>query len=384
MNVTVTDHINEMVGSEAAHERFDCLGLLAARDLNPANVEESIRRLISYSSRIKKKMEPKKIHFKEENGDIIGLVDGKKRIWITRIHDSFYLVILAGLPRNESEIIQKIFLRIPWIVSSWLKPEHLDRLYHKESFVRGHDRITVQKEYDPYFLRKRFSDVPARFDKEEELFFEGKVEVRVRAPKIAADKHISDFLRREIETVRTKIVIHLSNPGNSKVVIDENTHITHEWGEPLATERFISETCDILTSDMRKYDDFVPERKYVCREDGSFDLEEYKPARDATFIFEGVPDKYSHEELWIKLRNLLTFGDEKLPYSPHGLLLESGDLEFMSRTFLPVDRSEFLVHFDGKKKVPELKVLPLHSSRIGLLTLHRVLSKRIDWKVRLS
>ncbi|MBU7028447.1 MAG: hypothetical protein HXS48_16055 [Theionarchaea archaeon] len=385
MKISVIDHINEMAGPEAEYEKFDCLGLLAAKDLDPNSIERSIHKLLSYNSRIRRRMESTKIHFKEENGDIVGLINDKRKIWITKIYDSFYLAIFGGLSRNESEKVQKIILRIPWIVSSWLKPEHLDMLYREESFVKEYDRVTVQKEYDPYFLRKRYSNVPARLDKEEELFFEGKVEVRVRAPKVAVDRYFSELLRKEIvETVKTKIVIHLSNPGNSKVTVDENTHIIHEWGEPLTTESFVSETFDILKNDMKKYDDYVPERKYTYREDGSLHLEEYNPAKEATFIFEGIPDKYSREELWIKLRNLLTYGDEKLSYSPHGLLLESKNLEFTVHTFLPVDRSEFLIHLDGGGDTPRLTVLPLYSSRIGLLTFHRILSKRIDWKVRLS
>ena len=172
-------------------------------------------------------------------------------------------------------------------------------------------------------LRKRYSDVPARLDKEE-LFFEGKVEVRVRAPKIAVDNHFSELLRKEIvETVKTKIKIHLLNPGYSKVTVDENTYIIHERGEPLATKEFIHETVALLENDIKKYDRFIPERTYIHREDGSMDLEELNPAKEAVFIFDGVPANYSPEELWIKLRNLLTYGDEKLSYSPHGLLLES-------------------------------------------------------------
>lgn len=374
-----------MAGPEPEYEKFDCLGILAAKDLSPNNIEESIRKVLSYNSRMRKKMESIKIHFKEDDKDIIGLIDNERRIWISKIYNSFYLAVFAGLSRNKSKDIQKTLLRIPWIVSSWLKPEHLNMLYHEEYFVREFDEITVQKEYDPYFLRRRYSDVPARLDKKEELFFEGKVEVRVKAPKAIIDRHFSELLRKQIvETVKTKIVIHLSNPGISKVAVDENTHIIHERGEPLATERFISKTFDTLKDDIKKYDDYIPERKYNCREDGSFDLEEYRPAKEALFIFEGVPEKYSCEELWIKLRNLLTYGDEKLSYSPHGLLLSSDTLEFVSHTFLPVDRSEFLIRFEGRENKPKLTVLPIHSSRVGLLTFHRILSKRIDWKVRLN
>jgi len=375
-----------MTGSEPEYEKFDCLGFLAAKDLTPTSIEESMRKLLRYNSRMKTKMESKGIHFEEDNGDIVGSLDHKKRIWITRVFDSFYMAVLAGLPRNESENIRRMLLHIPWIVPSWLRPEHLDMLYHR-SLVGEFDRITVQKEFDPYFLRRRYSDVPARLDGKKELFIEGKVEVRVRAPKITVDRWIgfSELIRKEIgETVEAKTVIHLSNPGNSKVTVDEDTHIIHERGEPLATEKFVSDIFDVLKSDMGKYDIHIPEREYICREDGSLDLEEYNPAREVAFFFDGVPEKYSREELWIKLRNLLTYGDEKLPYSPHGLLLETKNLEFRTHSFLPVDRSEFHIHFEGETDTPRLTVFPLHTSRIGLLTFHKILSKRIDWKVRLS
>lgn len=229
MGISVIDHISEMVGPVPENEKFDCLGFLAARLLNPETLEDSIHRLCSYDSRIKKRLESKKIHFIGENKDIVGFINGSKRIWIMNVHDSFYLAIFAGLPRNDTETIQKALLRIPWIVSSWLKPEYLDKFYQEKSFAREYDRITVQKEYDPYFLRRRYSDVPPQLDKEKEWFFEGKVELRVRAPRISVDKYFSDVLREEVaETVKTKLTIHLTNPGNSRVTVDENTHIVHE------------------------------------------------------------------------------------------------------------------------------------------------------------
>ncbi|MBU7046810.1 MAG: hypothetical protein HXS54_10270 [Theionarchaea archaeon] len=385
MRISVIDHISEMVGPKLENEKFDCLGFLAAREVTPRILEESMHRLFHYDSRIKKGLESRKIHFVDDNKDIVGFVNGSKRIWILKLCNSFYLAIFVRLPRNDTETIQKALLRIPWIVSSWLKPEYLDKFYQEESFAREYDRITVQKEYDPYFLRRRYSEVPPLFDEEKEWFFEEKVEVRVRAPKISVEKYFSNILHEEVaETVKTKLTIHLTNPGNSRVTVDENTHIVHEWGEPRATEKFILETMEILKKDQEKYDDFIPERKYIYLEDGSLDLEEYKPAKEAVFIFEQTLNKYSREELWIKLRNLLTYGDQKLPYSPHGLLIESGNLEFTVHTFLPVDRSEFLIHFDGKEDTPRLRVLPICTSRIGLLTFHRILSKKIDWKVRLS
>ncbi|MGD2249812.1 MAG: hypothetical protein PVF58_15495 [Candidatus Methanofastidiosia archaeon] len=382
MEISIVDYINEMTGPE--NKKFHCLGLLTSKTLSPENLGRAIHRLSSYDSKIKKWIESRKITFEKNNTHTVGLINHKKRIWITEIHDSFYLVIIAGLSRNDSERMCKIFFRIPWIIPSWLTANHLDELYRKEKFAKDYDTITVRKEYDPYFLRKRYSDIPPALDEETEWFFEKKFEVRVKAPRVDVDKHFSDLLKEEIvETVKTKMKIHLTNPGDSRITVDENTHIIHERGEPLATERFIIQTFETLKVDMEKYNDFIPERKYTYLEDGSLNLDEYKPEKEAKFVFYKIFDKYSPEELWIKLRNLLTYGDQKVLYSPHGLLLESGNLEFTCQTFFPVDRSEFLVNFDGKRDPPVLKVLPFHSTKIGLLTFHRVLSKKIDWKVRL-
>ena len=63
MGISVIDHISEMVGPVPENEKFDCLGFLAARLLNPETLEDSIHRLCSYDSRIKKRLESKKIHF---------------------------------------------------------------------------------------------------------------------------------------------------------------------------------------------------------------------------------------------------------------------------------------------------------------------------------
>lgn len=379
--IPIVDHVNEMAGSEPESKKFECLGLLSSKELTPLALEKAIHSLLAYDLRARKKAED--ISFEGDEKEIYVLVHDRRHIWIKRISDSFYLAVIVGLPGDETETLRWIFLRIPWIVSSWLKPDYLDRL-HRDRSVKEYDRVTVEKEYDPYFLRKKYSDVPAKLDNERELFYEEKVEIRVKAPKILIEKYFKEILREKIaETVKTKVVINLNNPGASTITVDEKTHVVHKSGEPRATEAFLIDTLEMLKKDMAAYDKFAPRRRYTYIEDGSRQLEEYTPGEKMTFIFDEALRKYSREELWIKLMNLLIYGDEKLTYSPHGRLVESGDLEFMTHTFLPVDKSEFFVHFEGKDK-PKLDVLPVYSTRIGLLTLHRILSKRIDWKVRLG
>lgn len=305
--------------------------------------------------------------------------DGKKIVIFGLPYDNWLLVYTSALPEPIRKDLGRLNDRVGWLTDAWVPGETVESLY--EGYSEKRDKVRIKRRWDPYYLYRHFSSIPPDMQEyyEENLtkFEEQETEFSLKTPRwMVADvldsQMTDDFLQRS-EVAESRFDVHLSNPGESGVTVNQSGQITHRSGKPDSTIKIVNE---VLGKDEELHSEFknvVPERGYASTDGGLVLVDSYEPPKILRLRF---PRSKYNEESSIKLSNLLTVGQSDANF--HGFVSGRDGLEFRCHTYNVFDRSEYEILFTDYAGDPALYIRPIEATVDGVIYLYQRLRSKFD------
>lgn len=295
--------------------------------------------------------------------------------------ENWFFIYTSDLsPSNKRYRLADLDTQTEWVLDGWIPSQDVDNLY--QEYAPENERVRIQKNWDPYWIYEKDSNLRPEMqeyiENNLEKFVERDIEFNISTPKWMVDKilesELSEELQKKSETDQSRFEFELPNPGTAKVTVEKDWMVIHRGGEYNATYKLVGEVEDRTSNIYDIFEEIIPDRSYKKYDSGIVDTESYSPPKTLKLTF---PDRSYGEEASIKLSNLLTVGqsDAKI----HGVILEWGaGLEFSTITSLSFDNSEYEIYFTEDKRHPTLYIHPVNGSVTGLMYLYRKLSEKFD------
>lgn len=297
-------------------------------------------------------------------------------------YDNWLVVYTSALEDNLRDKFGRLGDSVGWLTHGWVPSETVQNLY--EAYSKEAGKVTIKRRWDPYYIYKNYSSIPAEMQEyyEENLtkFEEQETEFSLRTPRWMVDDVLDSQLSEEFikrsEVAESRFNVPLSNPGEAGVTVDQSAQVTHRFGEPKATLNVVS---DLLGKDMelhREFEDIIPKKEHTSTSGGMLRVDSYDPPKILRIKF---PESQYDEESSIKLSNLLTVGQSDANF--HGYISDRDGLDFRCRSHNTFDRSEFEIEFTQYQGDPTLYIRPVEATVEGVINLFQTLKSKFDTTV---
>jgi hypothetical protein len=316
------------------------------------------------------------------DGQVVIQIENQPVVVLELSYGNWLFIFTSVLSNAKRRNLRQLSNRIGWLMEAWVPSDTVEDLYKKYADER--EKVRIKRRWDPYYLYQNYSNVPSEMQQyyEENLddFEEQKTEFSLKTPRRMVDEVIDrrlkdDFIQRS-EVAESRFNVHLSNPGDAAVTVDQNGSVIHRSGTPNATIKVLTHVQEENERLHSEFSEVVPEREYQKTEAGMVSLESYQPPKILRLTF---ADKAYNEEASIKLSNLLTVGQNDADF--HGFISSRDGLEFRCRTYVVFDQSEYEILFTEFQHHPTLYIRPVEATVDGIIYLYHKVREKFDTRV---
>lgn len=319
----------------------------------------------------------------EENEDTVVVEKTNHRIVVLALsYDNWLLLYSSALSDGVRYSLNRLSNDTGWLMDAWIPGDTVEDLYQKYS--DEHDKVRIKRRWDPYYLYQNYSKIPSEmqeyFEDHLDRFEEQETEFSLKTPRRMVDDvldtRLSEDFIEQSEVAESRFNVHLSNPGDAAVTVDQSGSVVHRSGEPHATAKIVDEIQQKNESLHEEFTDVVPIREYEETSKGMVGLSHYEPPKILKLTF---PRQPYNEEASIKLSNLLTVGQSDAEL--HGYVSSRDGLEFRCRTYITFDQSEYEISFRPYRHQPTLYIRPVDATVNGVIYLYRTLKRKFDTQI---
>lgn len=332
----------------------------------------------------------------DEHGFKLEYKDSPFYIWSLK-KERWLFAYSTELDHNLRKKLDKLGDKIGWLLDVWIPGDIVDDLYHK--FTPGEDNVNIEREWDPYWIYERGSEIPEElqsyYNNNYERFVEQEIEFSLKTAKSLVDKTLKEGVKEDLleksetseSTFTYKPNFEVAGDGGvnakiggptSRVTVRQRGVVVHSTGEADATFDLIEEI-DERTDYYEMFESAIPRRDFEKRDDGSLELHSYSPGRVLRFEF---AEKFMDQEASIKLSNLLTVGQSDVDI--HGIIEQRDELEFFARVYTSYDEGEYEIYCTSEEHSPILYVKPVSGETSSLVYLYQKLRRKFDPRIEID
>lgn len=322
-------------------------------------------------------------------------------IFFWEVHPERWLVVYgSSLDRRDRNKLSELESKVGWLLKIHFQTDVIDEVYHE--FSPDDEKVNIEKQWDPYWLYERDSDVPdhlqSYYTENINQFVQQEIEFNLKTPKWMVDEALEEGVRSELlEKSGISMSRFTCSPPNltiaqdggskpqetsAKVSVRQGGQVVHRTGDLDATFRLI----ETLYSRNDLYDEFngvVPEREYTSNEEGHVDITSYSRGKILKVTF---TSKSYNEESSLKLSNLLTVGQNDVRV--HGIIKSRGNLGFYCESRTPYDNGVIDIlltsEYADNDRRPSLYLKPKSGKTSGLLYVFHKLREKFDPRISYS
>lgn len=328
-------------------------------------------------------LEVEEISITESDEDnVVVRVDGRKIVVLSLPYENWLLLYSSAIPDGIRYSLSRLSNDTGWLMDAWVPGDTVEELYQK--YAAEEDKVRIKRRWDPYYLYQNYSKVPPEmqeyFEEHLDQFEEQETEFSLKTPRRMVDDVLDtrlteDFIERS-EVAESRFDVHLSNPGDAAVTVDQSGSVVHRSGEPHATAKVVDEIQQANERLHQEFNAIVPIREYEETSGGMVGLSHYEPPKILKLTF---PQQPYNEEASIKLSNLLTVGQSDAEL--HGYVSSRDELEFTCRTYITFDQSEYEISFTADRHQPTLYIRPINATVDGIIYLYHTLKRKFDTQI---